>query len=271
MISRVRTGLLRFSLLPFAYCLLPWLLLGAGCAGKQPTSSYLDLTHSFDEQTIYWPNNAPFRWEKSSWGMNPGGYWYSAGTFSAAEHGGTHIDAPIHFGKDRLTVDAIPLDRLTGPAVAIDVRSAVQANPDYELRVQDLQAWESRWGQIPDGAIVLMFTGWGTRWPDSKRYLGTDTPGDARTFHFPGFSPQAADFLVTQRHVSGVGIDTASIDPGRSQDFPAHRLFNGANVYALENVAALDQLPPRGATLMALPMKIRGGTGGPVRIIALLP
>ena len=236
-----------------------------------PPTTYLDLTHPFDDQTIYWPNNQPFHLEKSSWGMSAGGYWYSAGTFSAAEHGGTHIDAPIHFGQDRLTVDQIPLKQLTGPAVVIDVRTACQGNADYELRVDDVRAWESQWDRIPEGAIVLMLTGWGNRWPDPKRYLGTDTPGDAHSFHFPGFSREAADFLVSQRRVSGVGIDTASIDPGRSPDFPAHRVFNEANVYALENVAALDQLPPHGATLIALPMKIKGGSGGPVRIIAAVP
>ena len=261
----------RLALLHLTWYMAPWVLLATGCADQPPPRTYIDLTHPFDEQTIYWPNNAPFRWEKSSWGMTPGGYWYSAASFSAAEHGGTHIDAPIHFGQDRLTVDAIPLERLTGPAVVIDVESAAQANPDYELRVQDLDAWESRWGRIPDGAIVLMFTGWGARWPDPQRYLGTTTPGDARTFHFPGLSREAAEFLVTQRRVHGVGVDTASIDPGRSPDFPVHRVLNNANVYALENVAALEQLPPQGATVMALPMKIKGGTGGPVRIVAWMP
>ena len=271
MIFRLTNGVLCVPFVVLGLCLFAWSALGVSCAGKPAPSAYVDLTHSFDEQTIYWPNNAPFRWEKSSWGISPGGYWYSAGSFSASEHGGTHIDAPIHFGRDRWTVDQIPLDRLTGPAVVIDVRTACQANPDYELRIEDLQAWESRWNRIPAGAIVLMLTGWGTRWPDPKRYLGTETPDNATTFHFPGYSREAAEFLSTQRHVSGVGIDTASIDPGRSPDFPAHRILNGANVYALENIAALDQLPPRGATVMALPMKIKGGTGGPVRIIAWSP
>jgi kynurenine formamidase len=168
-------------------------------------------------------------------------------------------------------LDQIPVSHLTGPAVVIDVRPQCEANSDYELTVQDLLAWESQRGRIPDGAIVLMLSGWGSRWPNAQRYLGTETPNDARTFHFPGFSREAAEFLVSQRAVRGAGIDTASIDPGRSRDFLAHRAFNGADVYALENVAALDQLPPQGATLYALPMKIKGGTGGPVRIIAQLP
>jgi kynurenine formamidase len=256
--------------LPALLAALIALSLAAGCSGTAPPR-VVDLTHAFDEQTIYWPNNRPFRWEKTDWGITAGGYWYSAAMFSAAEHGGTHVDAPIHFGQGRWTLDQIPVERLTGPAIVLDVREACGANPDYELGPDDLRAWETAHGRIPEGAIVLMWTGWSARWPDAKRYLGTDTPADARTFHFPGFSRTAAEFLVTQRTVRGVGIDTASIDPGRSQDFPAHRVFNGANVYALENVAGLEQMPGRGATLVALPIKIKGGTGGPVRIIALVP
>jgi kynurenine formamidase len=236
-----------------------------------PRPTLIDLTHPFDDHTMYWPNNAQFKWEKTDWGTTKAGYWYSAARFSAAEHGGTHIDAPIHFGQERQTVDQIPLDRLIGPAVVIDLRARCETNPDYELTLQDLRSWEQREGAIPQGAIVLMLTGWGSRWADAKRYFGTDTPDDARTFHFPGFSREAAEFLVTQRAVRGVGIDTASIDPGRSLDFQAHRVFNNANVYALENMADLDRVPSHGATLIALPMKIAGGTGGPVRIIAQIP
>jgi kynurenine formamidase len=240
------------------------------CAPAGP-QKLVDLTHAFDEQTIYWPHNKPFHWDKTDWGMTSAGYWYAAGNFSAAEHGGTHIDAPIHFGRDRSSVDQIPLERLIGPAVVIDVRSHCKANADYELTVDDLLEWESRHGRIPGGALVLMWSGWGQRWPDARRYLGSETPDDARTLHFPGFSSQAAEFLVTQRTIHGIGIDTASIDPGRSPDFPVHRVLNGADLYGLENVAALEQLPPSGATVYALPIKIKGGTGGPVRIIAVLP
>lgn len=246
------------------------LVFSTSCTPAGP-QKLIDLTHAFDQQTIYWPHNKPFHWEKTDWGMTPAGYWYAAGNFSAAEHGGTHIDAPIHFGRDRSTVDQIPLERLIGPAVVVDVRAQCDANADYELTVDDLLAWESRHGRIPDGALVLMLSGWGRRWPDARRYLGSETPGDARTLHFPGFSSQAAEFLVTQRTIRGVGIDTASIDPGRSLDFPVHRVLNGADLYGLENVAALERLPPTGATIYALPIKIKGGTGGPVRIIAVLP
>ncbi|MFM8551869.1 MAG: cyclase family protein [Nitrospiraceae bacterium] len=220
----------------------------------------IDLTYAFGRETVYWPHNKPFQWDKTDWGMTAGGYWYASATFSASEHGGTHLDAPIHFGQGRRTVDHIPLEQLTGPAVVIDVRSRCEAQPDYELTVEDLQAWEVQNGRIPDGAIVLMLSGWGQRWPDRQRYLGSQTPDDPLTLHFPGFSREAASFLVVRRAVHGLGIDTASIDPGRSQDFAVHRVLGEADADALDNVAYLERLPPRRATLWALRLKIRGGT-----------
>src|SRR5690348_7789411 len=171
----------------------------------------VDLTYSLDEQTVFWPTNRPFTWEKSAWGRTSNGYWYASGNFSMSEHGGTHIDAPIHFAEGRLAVDEIPLQKLIAPAVVIDVRPSVVGTPDYRLSKQDLDQWESRHGAIPPGAVVLMLTGWGQRWPDRSRYLGTTTPSDPQTLHFPGFSGEAAEFLVKERHVDGIGIDTPSI------------------------------------------------------------
>ena len=231
----------------------------------------VDLTYPLDEQTVFWPTNKPFTWEKSAWGKTSGGYWYASGDFAMSEHGGTHIDAPIHFGEGKLAVDEIPLQKLIAPAMVIDVRAAVEQDRDYRMTVSDIQAWESRHGNIPQGAVVLMLTGWGRGWPDKFRYLGSDTPSDPATLHFPGFSKEAADFLVTQRNVYGIGIDGPSIDYGPSRDFIVHRIVNGANLYGLENIANLERLPPTGAILMSLPIKIKGGTGGPVRIIAILP
>jgi kynurenine formamidase len=255
-----------------AFGLTPAVIMILALAACAPAPHRLvDLTHAFDEQTIYWPHNKSFQREQTNWGMTDAGYWYAAGNFSAAEHGGTHLDAPIHFGRDRRSLDQIPVEHLTGPAVVIDVRAQCEANADYELAVEDVLAWESQHGRIPQGAIVFMLSGWSRRWPDARRYLGSETPDDARTLHFPGFSSRAAEFLVRQRTIHGIGIDTASIDPGRSADFPVHRLVNGADLYGLENVAALEQLPAAGATVYALPIKIKGGTGGPVRIIAVLP
>jgi kynurenine formamidase len=231
----------------------------------------VDLTYSFDDQTIYWPTAKPFQWEKESWGKSAGGYWYTAARYAASEHGGTHLDAPVHFGEAKSAADEIPISRLIGPAVVIDVSAAAAKDADYRVTADDFASWEKQNGQIPDNAIVLIHSGWGKFWPVRKKYLGTDAPGDAANLHFPGVSREAAEFLVKQRKIDGIGIDTASIDHGPSKDFIAHQVLNGANIYALENVANLDRLPAKGATVIALPMKIKGGTGGPARIIAVLP
>ena len=230
----------------------------------------IDLTYAFNEKTIYWPTAKSFDHEKTSWGMTTGGYWYTSANICASEHGGTHLDAPIHFAKEGWTNDQIPLDHLIGAAYVIDVSEACAKNPDYTLQVEDIKHWEKKNGKIPRNAIVLLRTGWGRFWPDKKQYLGDDKPGDASNLHFPGFSKAAAEFLVQQRNIKGAGLDTASLDPGTSKDFIVHQIFNGANIYGLENVANLDQLPEKGATLIALPMKIDNGTGGPTRIIAIL-
>ena len=231
----------------------------------------IDLTYSFDEATVYWPTAKPFRLERDAWGPSAGGYWYASATYSASEHGGTHLDSPIHFAQGKATTDQLALSRLIGPAVVIDVSRACARDRDYQLSVADIAAWEQAHGPIPEGAIVLVRTGWGKFWPDRGRYLGSAAPGETANLHFPGLSRAAAEFLAIKRRIDGVGIDTASLDPGTSKDFIAHQVLNGANVYGLENVANLEQLPAIGATLIALPMKIKGGTGGPVRIIALLP
>jgi kynurenine formamidase len=231
----------------------------------------VDLTYSFDEKTIYWPTAKPFVWEKESWGQNASGYWYTAARYSASEHGGTHMDAPIHFAEHGQALDQIPVGHLVGPAEVIDVSAAAALNPDYLLSPKDITDWEARHGRLPDHSILLMRSGWGKYWGDKKKYLGTDTPGDTAHLHFPGISPQAAELLARQRHVDAVGLDTPSLDHGPSKEFMTHRILLGANIYGLENVANLDKLPATGATLIALPMKIKGGTGGPTRIIAILP
>ena len=247
-----------------------WLLLGCHHDSLRK-GNLVDMTYPFDEQTIYWPHNKPFQWEKTNWGQAHGGYWYASGSFSASEHGGTHLDAPIHFAENGLTVDQIPLTHLIGEAIVLDVRTQVADQPDYTLQVEDIVNWESRHGPIPSKCIVLLLTGWGQYWPTPSRYLGSATPGDPQTLHFPGYSKTSAEFLLTNREILGIGIDTASIDAGRSRDFPVHQVLGKSNRIALENVANLDQLPPRGAWIMALPLKIRGGTGGPARIVGILP
>ena len=243
-----------------------------GCLSTHPTPKTLvDLTYPFDEDTIYWPNNAPFHWEKSSWGHTHQGYWYASGVFSASEHGGTHLDAPIHFAESGWSVDEIPLSYLTAEAIVLDIRTQASSNTDYMLQVEDILKWENQYGVIPRHAIVFLLTGWGQYWPDASQYLGSLTPQDSTTLHFPGFSAEAISFLIEQRGIVGIGIDTASIDPGQSQTFPAHRVLGKANRFAIENVAHLEKLPPHGASVTALPIKIKGGTGGPVRIMAVVP
>jgi len=234
-------------------------------------SKVVDLTYSFDEKTIYWPTAKPFTWEKEAWGVSTGGFWYTAARYAASEHGGTHLDAPIHFGEGKQAADELPLAKLISAAVVINIVEACTKNADYLLTVEDITNWETQNGRIPNDSIVLIHTGWGRFWGDKKQYLGTDVAGDVGNLHFPGISREAAKLLTEQRKIDAIGIDTASIDHGPSKDFMAHQILNGANIYGLENVASLEKLPAKGATVIALPMKIKGGTGGPARIIALLP
>ncbi|HEU0014656.1 MAG TPA: cyclase family protein [Longimicrobium sp.] len=232
----------------------------------------VDLTHSFGAQTLYWPTaTSGFTLQRQSYGPTPGGWFYAANGFCAPEHGGTHLDAPIHFFEGRQTADQVPLERLVAPAVVIDVREQTARDPDYRLTAGDVLEWERRHGRIAEGTIVLLHTGWGRFWPDRRRYFGDDTPGDASRLHFPSYGEEAARLLVRERRVAALGVDAASIDAGQSHDFRVHRVAAEANVPGLENLANLDRLPPRGALLVALPMKIEGGSGGPLRAIALLP
>jgi kynurenine formamidase len=234
------------------------------------TARVVDLTHPFDAQTIYWPTAKPFTLEAVAGGMTPGGYWYAANNFCAAEHGGTHLDAPVHFAEGRWTADQVPLARLLGAAVVVDIADKAARDPDALLARDDLTRFEAEHGPIPEGAIVLVRTGWDARWPDRARYLGT-AAADASGLHFPGVSAEAALWLTSARRIHAIGIDTASIDHGPSRDFRAHRALGNANVPIFENLAGLAALPPRGAMFIGLPMKIGGGSGGPLRAVALLP
>jgi len=236
------------------------------------TAEVVDLSHPFDERTIYWPT-APstFQLTRLHHGLTPGGFFYAANSFCTPEHGGTHFDAPIHFAEGRRSADAVPVRQLVAPAAVLDVSRQAAADPDYRLALADVLAWEAANGAVPAGAIVLLRTGWGARWPDRRRYLGDDTPGDASKLRFPSYGKEAAEYLVTQRRVGALGVDTASIDHGPSRDFPVHRLAAAADVPGLENLANLDRVPPVGAWIVALPMKIAGGSGGPLRAVALLP
>src|SRR5215217_3615996 len=236
-----------------------------------PSGRVVDLTYAFDADSVYWPTAQQFKLETDFEGMTDKGYFYSAYRYSAAEHGGTHLDSPVHFAKGRYTVDELPLEKLMGAAIVIDVTAQCASNPDYLVSVADFQNWEKRNGRIAPGTIVLLRTGFGKFYPDAKKYLGTEERGAEAVakLHFPGLDPAAARWITTNRSIKAIGLDTASIDYGQSTLFESHRALFEKNVPAFENVANLDQLPAKGFSVIALPMKIKGGSGGPLRIIAV--
>jgi kynurenine formamidase len=234
---------------------------------------FVDLSHTYDAGTIFWPTAETFALQKVADGDTPAGFYYAANNFSGSEHGGTHIDAPVHFARGHQTVDRIPLDSLIAPAVVVDVTQASAGNADYQVTADDVVRFEQQHGRIPDGSIVLFKTGFANRWPNAQAYLGTAERGAAAVakLHFPGLHPDAAKWIVENRVVKAVGIDTASIDYGQSTRYETHRALYARDIPALENVASLDRLPPTGTLLIALPMKIGGGSGAPVRIVAVIP
>ena len=249
------------------------LLLGL-CAGDGfPKGTWVDLSYAYGEDTIYWPTAGGFKIDSDFKGQTDKGYYYEANTFTSAEHGGTHLDAPIHFSKGKHTVDEIPLDRLIGPAVVIDVSEKALKDRDYQVTSADFQAWEKQHGRLPSDIIVLLRTGYGKFWPDREKYLGTAEkgPGAVPKLHFPGLHPDAATWLVAKRKIKAIGLDTPSIDFGQSTHFQSHCILFAANIPAFENVAQMHKLPAKGFHVWALPMKIQGGSGGPLRIVALVP
>jgi len=245
-------------------------VLGIVQVAAAAAEEWIDLTHDLSSDAVFWPTAQPFRMSTDFEGMTDKGYFYSAYTFSTAEHGGTHIDAPVHFAKGRHHFDEIPLQQLIGPAVVVDVSAAVARDRDHAISIADLRDWEARHGTIPDASIVLLRTGFGAYWPDARKYLGTDLRGEAgvAALSFPGLAPAAATWLMSERAIKAVGIDTASIDPGKSTDFGTHVALMGHDIPAFENVARLERLPSTGSFVVALPIKIRGGSGGPLRIVA---
>lgn len=232
----------------------------------------VDLSHPFNEQTIYWPTATQFKLTKVAEGETEGGWFYAANDFAAAEHGGTHLDSPVHFARGGDTTDEIPLTRLVGRAIVVDVSESALEDRDYLISRSDFRAWERRHGRIPRRTIVLLRTGFDRYWPNAERYLGTAERGQQAVpkLHFPGLAEEGARWLVRERGVKAVGIDTASIDYGQSTDFRSHRVLGAAGVPVFENIARLGRLPTRGFALVALPMKIQGGSGGPLRVMAVL-
>lgn len=233
----------------------------------------VDLTHDYSDETVYWVTADEFDLDTVAYGDTEGGYFYSAFNFSTAEHGGTHVDAPIHFVKNAISVDELPLERLIGDAIKIDVKDKVANNRDYQIGIQDLTDWEEEHGMsIPEGSIVLLETGFSNHYPDKMTYLGTVQRGHEALdkMHFPGLSPTAATWLVDNRNIASIGLDSPSIDYGQSTDFQSHVILLSENIAVFENLTNLDQLPSIGFTIIALPIKIKGGSGAPMRIIGIV-
>ena len=232
----------------------------------------IDLSHPFDAQTIYWPTEDGFKFEKGFDGVTPQGFYYAANKFCGPEHGGTHIDAPKHFAISSHTVDQIPVEQLMGNAVVVDVTRQSDAHRDYQVTVADFTAWEAQHGQIPNDAIILLRTGFAKFWPDRVKYLGTDERGAGAVakLHFPGLHPDAARWLAANRSIKAIGLDTPSIDYGQSTLFESHQVLFARNIPAFENVGDMSTLPVKDFVVIALPMKIGGGSGGPLRIVAVV-
>lgn len=259
---------------PFAAVLFLMMLLAATTAtSAEPEEKLVDMTHPFSEESIYWPTDKPFTPTEVFRGISEGGWWYASNQYAASEHGGTHVDAPIHFCENGRTVGQIPLQEWIGPAVKIDVTRKSLEKRDYQLSIEDVMAWEEEHGRIPKGAWVIMHSGIGRFYPNRKDVLGTEKTGREAVaeLHFPGFSPEAVAFLLKERSITGIAVDTPSIDPGNSKDFKAHRELCSAQKPGLENIANLDRLPESGAVLYVLPMFIQNGTGAPARVFARVP
>ncbi len=256
--------------LPF---LLTTIISSISIADDLLKGQWIDLTHDFSEETIYWPTAEPFKKTTVFRGHTDAGFYYTAYNFSAAEHGGTHIDAPIHFYEGRNTVDQIPIEQLIGPGVVVKKKKKVKGNRNYQFSVKDILDWEKEHGVITENSIVLIDTGSSKLWPNLKEYMGTEERGQEAVskLKFPGIHPDAAKFLAIRRKIKAVGLDTPSLDFGGSKLFKTHQILFEKNIPGFENVANLDKLPPKGFTIFALPMKIKGGSGGPLRIVAFIP
>jgi kynurenine formamidase len=256
----------------------PAVLLLVGCAPAGPVDDRLaelfaddltvvDLTHTVSAEAPYWPGSpvSPFRHDTLS-AHDDGAP--SMAAFAVPEHFGTHFDAPVHGGMGLPSVDRVPTSELFGPAVVIDVRQQAAGDDDYAVTVDDVLNWEAAHGRIPPGSIVIMRSGWAARWTEGDAYYNRDADG---TLHFPGFGPDAARLLAEERDIAGIGVDTGSVDPGNAKGFPTHGIVNGSGRFHLENLADLRALPESGAYLIVAPIKIEGGSGGQVRVFAVLP
>lgn len=261
---------MNFKALLLIFC--SWILVACTETNPWQEGRWIDLTHEFSEESIYWPTADPFQMDTLFAGQTEAGFYYEAYRFSTAEHGGTHLDAPIHFSEGQQAVHELEIEQTVGPAVVIDVSDKASENRDYQIKIDDIEEWERNFGLVPENSIILFRTGFGNYWPDAERYLGTAKRGEEALteLSFPGIHPDAAQWLVDKRNPKAVGLDTPSLDYGKSEQFKTHQILFDHSVPGFENVANLDLLPPHGAYILALPMKIENGSGAPLRIVAWL-
>ncbi|HAC16825.1 MAG TPA: cyclase [Bacteroidetes bacterium] len=256
--------------------------LSAVAIGCQPQSNevqdpfengnWVDLTHEYSEETLVWPTSDNFALDTLFVGITDGGYYYESFSFRTNEHGGTHLDAPIHFAEGRMSTEELSLDQITGYAAVVDVSENALADRNYQVTVDDILKWESTTGQTVDGKIVLLYTGYSQFWSDAEAYMGTTLKGEegVAALQFPGIHPELAQWLVDNRTIKAIGLDTPSLDFGRSTDYMAHRILFDKNIPGFENIANLDQILGKNAYIVALPMKIKNGSGAPLRIVAFV-
>jgi kynurenine formamidase len=224
----------------------------------------VDLTQPFSPSLPVYPGYKPLQ-IRERFSVARDGFAANEVTFD--EHTGTHVDAPSHFVAGAVSADRLPVDRLIAPLVVISVADRAAAAPDTLVSVDDLLQWEKRHGRIPVGALVAMHSGWDARVASTVRFLNRDAKG---TMHAPGFSEPAARFLVGERDICGVGVDTLSLDAASAQKFVAHVAILGAGKYGIELLANLARVPPSGATVIVGAPKHVGATGGPARVLALV-
>ncbi|KAK3576185.1 hypothetical protein CHS0354_001204 [Potamilus streckersoni] len=230
----------------------------------------IDMTHTLSPSTVYWPGSPAYNFTQLFRGITqPYGFWYESNFFGTPEHGGTHLDAPAHFAQDGWHLHQIPMDKLAGPGIIINIKDKAANDSDYQVNVDDLMNWESKYGRIPNGSVVLMNSGWALHYPNKTLVFGSSTPNDPSSFHFPGFHENAANWLINERSVNVIGVDTPSTDYGQSKNFSTHQVLGKTNVPGLENVANLDMVPEDGsARVYVAALKLHDGSGGPARVFA---
>jgi kynurenine formamidase len=241
---------------------------GRAISANLPELDVVDLSHSLGPSSPYIhvrDATFPFRREPIATIAERGVY---ANRWELTEHIGTHIDAPCHFDERAPCLESLPLGDLFAEAVVMDVRERAEANPDTELTVDDLSAWQAAHGALPERCAVLLYSGWDSRWPSQARFANQDAAG---LMHFPGFSRAAIERLAKSSQVLGIGTDTFSIDPGRDVRYEGHRVLSSAGKWALECLANLGRLPARGARIFIGAPKIEKASGGPARVIAWVP